>query len=136
MNSTQNVAASAGLGSGQRPEPRLLDRVREAVRLRHYSRRTEEACATWIRRFIGFQRHPSQMGGDEIGGYLNYLAMERKVSPSTQNQALSALLFLNRQVLRLDLGAVDHVPHAHSPRRVPVVLSVDEVRAVLGRADM
>jgi integron integrase len=111
----------------------LLDRVRETVRLRHYSRRTEEAYATWIRRFIVFhgKRHPSQMGGDEIGGYLTYLAVERKVSASTQNQALSALLFLYRQVLRIDPGAVDHVPHAHSPMHVPVVLSVDEVRAVL-----
>jgi len=133
MNSTQNVAASAGLGSGQTPEPRLLDRVRETVRLRHYSRRTEEAYATWIRRFIVFhgKRHPSQMGGDEIGGYLTYLAMDRKVSASTQNQALSALLFLYRQVLRIDPGTVAHVPHAHSPMRVPVGLSVDEVRAVL-----
>ena len=119
MNSTQNVGASAGLGSGQGPEPRLLDRVREAVRLRHYSGRTEEANATWIRRFVVFhgKRHLSQMGGDEIGGYLNYLAVERKVSASTQNQALSALLFLYRQVLRIDPGAVDHVPHAHSPMR-------------------
>jgi integron integrase len=113
----------------------LLDRVREAVRLRHYSRRTEEAYATWIRRFIVFhgKRHPSQMGGDEITRYLTHLAVGQKVSASTQNQALSALLFLYRHVLRLDTGAVDHVPHAHGPVRVPVVLSVDEVRAVINQ---
>jgi site-specific recombinase XerD len=114
MKSTEHTAGSADLASGQRREPKLLDRVREAVRLRHYSRRTEEAYVTWIRRFIVFhgKRHPSQMGGDEIGRYLTYLAMDRRVSASTQNQALSALLFLYRQVLRLDPGAIDHVPHA------------------------
>ena len=101
---TRGTAASTGAASGKRPEPKLLDRVREAVRVRHYSRRTEEAYVTWIRRFIVFhgKRHPSQMGGDEIGRYLTYLAVERKVSASTQNQALSALLFLYRQVLRVD----------------------------------
>jgi integron integrase len=133
MNSIENAVASAGPASGRRPEPKLLDRVREAVRLRHYSRRTEEVYVTWIRWFIVFhgKKHPSEMGGDEIGRYLTYLAVERKVSASTQNQALSALLFLYRHALRLDPGAVDHVPHAHSPMRVPVVLSIDEVRAVL-----
>jgi integron integrase len=133
MKATESAAASAGPASGRRPEPKLLDRVREAVRVRHYSRRTEEAYVTWIRRFIVFhgKKHPLEMGSDEIGRYLTYLAVERRVSASTQNQALSALLFLYRQVLRLDPGTVDHVPHAHSPMRVPVVLSIDEVRAVL-----
>ena len=103
------------------------------MRLRHYSRRTEEAYVTWIRRFIVFhgKRHPTQMGSEEIQRYLTHLAVERKVSASTQNQALSALLFLYRQVLLLEPGPVEHVPHAHSPLRVPVVLSVSEVRAVL-----
>jgi integron integrase len=133
MKSTESAASSAGPASGLRPEPKLLDRAREAVRVHHYSRRTEEAYVTWIRRFIIFhgKKHPSQMGGVEIGRYLTYLAVERRVSASTQNQALSSLLFLYRQVLHLDPGAVDHVPHAHSPMRVPVVLSIDEVRAVL-----
>jgi integron integrase len=135
MKSIESTAASTGAASGKRPEPKLLDRVREAVRVRHYSRRTEEAYVAWMRRFIVFhgKKHPSQMGGDEIGRYLTYLAVERKVSASTQNQALSALLFLYRHVLRVDPGAVDHVPHAHSPMRVPVVVSIDEVRAVLGQ---
>lgn len=132
MTSHEVGAASAGAPGGP-AEPKLLDRVREAVRLRHYSRRTEEAYVMWIRRFIVFhgKKHPSAMGGAEIRRYLTYLAVERKVSASTQNQALSALLFLYKQVLRVDPGAVEHVPHAQGPTRVPVVLSVDEVRAVM-----
>jgi integron integrase len=134
MTSTKVAAAAGRPGAGDQPAPKLLDRVREAVRLRHYSRRTEEAYVMWIRRFIVFhgKKHPSEMGGEEIARYLASLAVERNVSPSTQNQALSALLFLYRQVLGVDPGRVDHVPHAHSPLRVPVVLSIDEVRAVLG----
>jgi integron integrase len=132
MKSIETAANSVGPTECQRPVPKLLDRVREGVRLRHYSRRTEE-YATWIRRFIVFhgKKHPTVMGGDEIGRYLTYLAVDRQVSASTQNQALSALLFLYRHVLHLDPGAIDHVPHAHGPTRVPVVLSIDEVRAVL-----
>jgi integron integrase len=129
---TTNIAP-APAAPASRSEPKLLDRVREAVRLRHYSRRTEESYVTWIRRFIVHhgKRHPSAMGSDEIRQYLTYLATERHVSASTQNQALSALLFLYRQVLRVDPGPIDHVPHAQTPTRVPVVLSGDEVRAVL-----
>lgn len=112
---------------------KLLDRVRQAVRVRHYSRRTEGAYVTWIRRFIVFhgKKHPSDMGGEEIRRYLTHLAVDQKVSGSTQNQALSALLFLYRRVLGVEPGPVDHVPHALSPLHVPVVLSVDEVRMVL-----
>lgn len=75
--------------------------------------------------------HPSTMGAPEISAFLTWLAIQRRVSASTQNQALSALLFLYRDVLRLDVGAVDHVPRARTPVKVPVVLSVDEVRSVL-----
>jgi hypothetical protein len=111
MTSTKTVADTPAPASTQSQEPKLLDRVRAAVRVRHYSRRTEEAYVTWIRRFIVFhgKRHPSEMGGDEIGRYLTDLAVNRKVSASTQNQALSALLFLYRQVLHVDPGTVDHV---------------------------
>jgi integron integrase len=128
---TMNIAGRPATVS--RSEPKLLDRVREAVRLRHYSRRTEESYLTWIRRFIIHhgKRHPSAMGADEIRQYLTHLAVERHVSASTQNQALSALLFLYRQVLRVDPGPIEHVPHAQTPTRVPVILSRDEVRAVL-----
>jgi integron integrase len=135
MTSTKAAADAAGPASTRPQEPKLLDRVRAAVRVRHYSRRTEEAYVAWIRRFIVFhgKRHPSEMGGDEIGKYLTDLAVNRNVSASTQNQALSALLFLYRQVLHVDPGTIDHVAHAHSPMHVPVVLSIDEVRAVLAQ---
>jgi integron integrase len=113
--------------------PKLLDRVREAIRLRHYSRRTEEAYVYWIRRYIVFhgKAHPSTMGASEISAYLAWLAVNQKVSASTQNQASSAILFLYRDVLGVDPGAVDHVPRASTPVRVPVVLTVDELRRVL-----
>ena len=113
--------------------PKLLDRVRQAIRVRHYSRRTEEAYVTWIRRFIIFhkKRHPSEMGEREITAFLSWLATARRVSASTQNQALSALLFLYREVLRKDVGAIEHAPRAKTPLHVPVVLSMDEARAVL-----
>jgi site-specific recombinase XerD len=87
----------------------------------------------WIRRFIVFhgKRHPSEMGAEESAAYLTHLAVQRHVSASTQNQALSALLFLYRHVLHVDSGPIDHIAHAHTPTRVPVVLSAEEVRAVL-----
>ena len=117
--------------------PKLLERVREAIRTRHYSRRTEEAYVYWLRRFIVFhgKKHPSDMGAAEIGAFLTWLAVRRSVSASTQNQALSAILFLYRDVLRVDPGAIEHVPRAATPVRVPVVLSVAEVRAVLGHLE-
>jgi integron integrase len=114
-------------------EPRLLDRVRQAIRVRHYSRRTEEAYVLWIRRFILFngKRHPSVLGSPDIAAFLSALATRWRVSASTQNQALSAVLFLYREVLHLDVGPVAHVPRAITPERVPVVLTVEEVRRVL-----
>jgi integron integrase len=131
---TTNVAPAV-VPRDQPSGPKLLDRVREAIRLRHYSRRTEESYVAWIRRFIVFhgKRHPSELGGEEIGQYLVHLAVQRNVSASTQNQALSALLFLYRHVLGSEPGPIEHVPHAHTPLRVPVVLSTDEVRAVLNQ---
>jgi len=115
--------------------PRLLDRVRSEIRARHYSRRTEEAYAQWIRRYILFhgKRHPTDLGAAHVTAFLTSLATERRVAASTQNQAFSALTFLYRNVLRLDLGVIEHGPRAKSPVRVPVVLSVDEVRRVLGQ---
>ena len=115
------------------PPTRLLDRVRFAVRTRHYSRRTERAYAGWIRRFILFhdKRHPAEMGSAEVTRFLTHLAVEGKVSASTQNQALSALLFLYRDVLGVELAWLDDVVRAKRPARLPVVLSRDEVRAVL-----
>lgn len=87
------------------PQPRLLDRVREAVRVRHYSRSTEKAYVRWTRRFILFhgKRHPLEMGAAEVAAFLTALAVRRRVASSTQNQALSALLFLYREVLDVEL---------------------------------
>jgi len=113
--------------------PKLLDRVRHTIRARHYSRRTEEAYVHWIRRYLVFHRktHPSEMGAAEISTFLTWLAVERHVSASTQNQALSALLFLYKDVLGIEVGRLDEVPRARLPIRVPVVLSRDEVSSVL-----
>lgn len=115
------------------PPPKLLDQVRDAVRTRHYSRRTEEAYAAWIRRYIVFHRktHPAQMGAAEISQFLTWLAVDRHVSASTQNQALSALLFLYKQVLSIELATVPPVVRAKTPERLPVVLSRDEIAALL-----
>ena len=113
--------------------PKLLDRVRRAIRMRHYSRRTESTYVHWIRRFIVFhnKKHPESMGALEIAGFLSWLAAEQGVSASTQNQALSALLFLYRHVLHIEIGALDQVTRAKMPHRVPVVLSHEEVGRIL-----
>ncbi|TDI33396.1 MAG: integron integrase [Acidobacteria bacterium] len=112
--------------------PRLLDSVREAIRARHYSRRTEKAYLGWVRRFVFFhqKRHPKSMGRVEISSFLSHLATVRKVSASTQNQALSALLFLYRHVLGIQLDWVKIV-RAKRPFRLPVVLSRAEVHILL-----
>jgi integron integrase len=113
--------------------PRLLDRVREALRLRHGSRSTEKSYVGWIRRFILFhgKRHPVEMGAPEVTRFLSFLAIQGKVAASTQNQALSALLFLYRHVLHQDLPWLDDVVRARGPKRLPIVLTRDEVRAVI-----
>ena len=115
------------------PPQKLLDRVRDAIRTRHYSRRTEEAYVHWIRRYIVFHKkaHPSTLGAGEISAFLTWLAVERRVSASTQNQALSAVLFLYKAVLNVEIGEVPPVVRARTPERLPVVLSRDEVCAIL-----
>ena len=117
------------------PAPRLLDRLREAIALRHYSAKTEKAYRRWIVRFLQFHgmRHPSALGGAEVTSFLNWLAQERRVSASTQTQALSALLFLYRQVLGLDLPWMTDVVRAPARQKLPVVLTREEVRAVVRR---
>jgi integron integrase len=120
------------------PEPpKLLDRVRAAIRARHYSRRTEEAYVAWIRRYILFhgKRHPSAMGAEEVNAFLTALATERKVAAATQNQALSALIFLYRVILQEPLPWLEDLVRAQRPARLPVVLTVDEVRRVIERMD-
>jgi integron integrase len=115
------------------PRPRLLDRVRAALRARHASRRTEKAYAGWIRRYILFhgKRHPLEMGALEVTQFLSALAVERNVAASTQNQAMSALLFLYRNVLEQDLPWLDDIVRARRAERLPVVLTREEVRAVV-----
>src|SRR5262249_43601699 len=117
------------------PKPRLLDRVREAIRAGHYSRRTEKAYVAWIKRYIFFhgKRHPAEMGAPEVTHFLTWLATDRQVAASTQNQALNAVLFLYRVVLEQELPWLDEVVRARRPQHLPVVLTRDEVRAVLGQ---
>lgn len=117
--------------------PRLMDEVRRRMRLRHYSLRTEQAYAGWIRRYIRANglRHPRDMGGPEVERFLSQLATEGGVSAGTQNQALSALLFLYREVLQLQLPWLDQVVRAKRPRRVPTVLPIDEARRLLAAMD-
>jgi integron integrase len=113
--------------------PKLLDRMRAALRLRHYSRRTEQAYVTWIRRFIVAQgkRHPLDMGEAEVTQFLSALATERRVSASTQNQALAAILFLYRDVLKRDLPWLDNIVRAKRPARLPVCLTHEEATELL-----
>ncbi len=117
--------------------PRLLDRVSHRIRERRLSRRTEEAYRHWVRRYVLFhgKRHPSELGIVELNAFLSHLAVEGQVSPSTQNQALAALLFLYRDVLQVELGQPRDYMRALRPRRLPIVLSRTEVRALLAQLD-
>jgi integron integrase len=126
------------IGSGAQAQseigrPRLLQRVHGAVRVRHYSRRTEEAYVHWIKRLIYFhgKRHPEAMGEAEVTAFLNHLAVDRHVAAATQNQALSAILFLYRQVLGRELPWLDGVQRPTRPPRLPVVLTRAEVERLL-----
>jgi integron integrase len=116
-----------------RPGRKLLAQVRDALRSRHYSKRTEDSYVVWIRRFIFFHnvRHPREMAEAEVNQFLTHLAIKEKVSASTQNQALSALLFLYRYVLDRQLGQLGEVIRARKSKRLPVVLTRDKVKAVL-----
>jgi integron integrase len=120
---------------GTAREPRLLDQVRDAIRRRHYSYRTEQSYLQWIRRYIYFhqKRHPREMGEPEIAAFLTNLAVQRQVSASTQNQALNALLFLYKHVLEMDVGLIRGVVRAKRPKRLPLVMTREEVQAVLCR---
>lgn len=118
-------------------EPKLLDQVREAIRVRHYSIRTEKSYVSWIRQYILFhdKKHPRDMGEREVSSFLSYLASKRNVASSTQNQALSAILFLYREVLKIELDWLEDVVRAKKPQRLPVVLSRDETSSLLARLD-
>ena len=121
-------------GGVARP-PRLLDQLRSALRSRHYSRKTEESYCMWVKRFIFFHklRHPKEMGEREINEFLSRLAIEGRISASTQNQALSALLFLYRHVLSREVGDLGEVIRAKKAKRLPVVMTREEAREVMSR---
>jgi integron integrase len=112
---------------------RFLDQVRDAIRIKNYSYRTEETYVHWIKRFILFhgKRHPNQMGAAEVSKFLSHLAVIRNVSGSTQNQALNALVFLYREFLKIDLGRLPETVRAKTPERLPVVLTRMEVLTVI-----
>jgi integron integrase len=130
-------STGAGAGSPAPRKPRLLDLVRLAIRVRNYSRRTEQAYVFWIKRFLAFHgmRHPNEMGSSEVGAFLADLATRRNVSASSQNQAFSSVLFLYRAVLKRRIEGLENVPRAKRPERLPVVLSRDEIGQVLSRLD-
>ena len=115
-------------------KPKFLEEVRRALRLRHYSIRTEQTYLDWIRQFILFhgKRHPNDLGEAEVSAFLTHLAADRHVAASTQNQALSALLFLYQQFLQRKLGFLDNVEKAKRPAKLPVVLTKAEAQAVIG----
>ena len=137
---TSKVASGLSL-EGERPnqqspvsrKPRLLEQLRQALRCRHYSRRTEQTYCQWVKRFIYFHkvRHPAEMAEPEINAFLTHLAVKERVSASTQNQALSALLFLYRHVLNQKIGDLGEVIRARKPKRLPVVMTRQEVKLVL-----
>jgi integron integrase len=115
--------------------PKLLDQLRAVLRRKHYSIRTEEAYVSWSARYIRFHqlRHPRDMGAPEIAAFLTHLAVDDQIAASTQNQARCALLFLYQHVLHIDLGTLPDIEPAKQPQRLPVVLTRDEVRAVLAQ---
>ncbi|MCD6338920.1 MAG: phage integrase N-terminal SAM-like domain-containing protein [Verrucomicrobia bacterium] len=115
-----------------RRKPKLLERMSQALRSRHYNRWTTQAYYRWLKRFIFFHkvRHPVEMGGAEANAFLTHLALKEKVSASMQNQALSALLFLYRHVLGREIGDLGEVIRAWKPKRLPVVMNRDEVKAI------
>lgn len=117
--------------------PRLLDRLREAIRVRHYSIRTEEAYVQWVRRYIYFhgKRHPADLGEHHVNQFLSHLAVKGRVAASTQNQALCALVFLYRHVLEKELGEFGEIVRAKRPVRLPEVLTREETRQLMARLD-
>jgi integron integrase len=117
------------------PTPKLLDQVRAVVRAKHFALSTERAYANWIKRFILFhqKRHPLEMGELEIRQFLSHLAIDMRVSASTQTVALSALLFLYRHVLKQELPCIHDIERAKPAKRVPVVFTGSEVQMVLGQ---
>jgi integron integrase len=131
MNVIPHPAAARGAEA-----PRLLERMRCAIRVRHYSIRTEEAYLGWVNRFFRFHgRHPKELDADDLNRFLTYLAVHDHVAASTQRQALSAILFLYRNVLKIDPPWIENIVRARQPKRLPTVLSREEVAALLARLE-
>jgi len=118
-------------------KPKLLDQLRSVLRVKHYSIRTEDAYISWVRQYILFhnKKHPIEMGAEHIASFLTYLAEQRHVAPSTQNQALNAILFLYKDLLQIEIGSIDGAVRAKKPKRLPVVLTRNEVKQVLGNME-
>jgi len=131
--SISRFSTPTGEAESLQKQPKLMDRLRLALRSRHYSRRTEQSYCHWVKRYIYFHnvRRPDEMGETEINAFLTDLAVTKKVSASTQNQALSALLFLYRHVLGREVGDLGEVIRARKPVRLPVVMTREEVKSVL-----
>jgi integron integrase len=129
--------SSPAPGDREAKPPRLMDVLRDELRARHYSRRTEQAYALWVRRYIVFHgmRNPADLGAPEINAFLTHLAVAEKVSASTQTQALSALLFLYRRVYGYDIGDLGEIVRARKSQHLPVVMTREEVRSVLAEMD-
>jgi len=133
-SANQAVSAVSNIVTIPGAKPKVLDRMREALQTRHYSPRTEEAYCSWVRKFVHFHkfRHPAEMAEPDVNAFLTHLATKLNVSASTQNQALSALLFLYRSVLEKKLGDLGEVVRARKPERLPEVMTREEVKRVLG----
>jgi len=116
---------------------KLLDRVRNEIKVRHYSLRTEKSYTNWIKRFIIFnnKKHPLDMGANEVRTFVNHLAISEKVSASTQNQALQAILFLYKDILKTDIGWINQIERVTRPKHIPVVFSKAEAKQVLDNMD-
>jgi integron integrase len=131
----QKITGGQSAFSVREAKPKLIDQLREALRSRHYSRRTEQTYCHWVKRFIYFHnvRHPCEMAEPAINGFLTHLAVKEKVSASTQNQVLSALQFLYRHVIGCEIGDLGEVIRARKPTHLPVVMTREEVKAVLAK---
>lgn len=137
MYSSAEVRDKPGFGGKIPHVPKLLDQVREVLRMKHYSLRTEQAYVNWIKRYIFFhdKRHPEEMGEAEIRTFISDLASKRSVAASTQTVALSALLFLYREVLKKEQPFIEGIERAKKPERLPVVFTKEEVTEILSRLD-
>lgn len=112
---------------------KLLEELRETIRLKHYSLKTEQTYVNWVKRYIFFhqKRHPKEMGATEVGAFLKHLAVDQNVAAKTQNQALNALVFLYKHVLKRNFGALENIPRAKGPQHLPEVMSVNEIQRIL-----